>query len=376
MRRYFTKLDQYILRKYFGTFFFILLIIIAVAVVIDVAEKMEDFTDKNKNVPLQGLVLSYYPNFCLFFGNLLSPLIIFLTVLFFTSRMTQKTEIVAILSGGVSFYRLMVPYLFASLLMAGISFWLNAYIVPTANEERIQFEYNHMRVKIVMQDLHIHKKVWKSKIDGHETFVHFFDFNQFEEKGTWFTMKKYNFNDSLNRRDIVARIDAKEAQWVDSTESWRLGKAYVRNFSQDGKESLEFRSVIDTTMLLTPADIFILDMPAERMSLDRLIKFISIERDRGSDILPELEIELMERFAYPFASIILTFIGVAVSTKKRRGGTALMMGVGLILSFVYVTLIIAGQAMLPAEIPAWIKVWSPNAIFAGVAIFLIRVAPK
>jgi len=362
-----NKLDWYIIRKFLGTFVFMVLIILAVTVVIDIAEKLDDFLDRRP--PIDRLIIDYYLNFCLFFGNLLAPICIFLSVIFFTSRMTANTEIVAMLSGGVSFYRILRTYMLTALFLAGISFVLNAYIVPVATKKRIDFEYKFIKKQIASWERDIHKKIAEDPKTGQETFVYLYSFNQLNNTGILFTLEV------MQDGDLKRRIDAESIQWVDSTRSWRLISPKIHNF-YDRKEVIQRKPSMDTTLLLTPDDIFIKDLKAESMPLNEIKKGIELESVRGSGLDKELTMEYYRRFAYPFAAIILTLIGFSVSTQKRRGGTPLQIGIGLVIAFAYVLLVVAGQAIIGDKLPAWIAVWLPNFVFFGVAFFLLRIAPK
>jgi lipopolysaccharide export system permease protein len=363
----FNKLDRYIIFKFLGTFIFMVLIILAVSIVIDVAEKIDDFIERKP--PIDLLIFSYYRNFALFYGNLLAPVCIFLAVIYFTSRLTNNTEIVAMLAGGVSFWRVMAPYMATAVFLAGVSFYLNAYLVPIANQQRIDFEYNYLKRKTVMTDINIHKKIGNDDKTGYETFVYFYSFNQWVNEGYLFSMEV------MSQQELIRKLDATKIKWMDKTKSWHLENVSIHSFA-NGKEYLTKRAQMDTTFLLTPNDIYIREMRAESLPLDDLYKSIELEQIRGSGLAEEMIVEKYRRFAYPFAAIILTIIGFAVSTKKRRGGTPLQIGIGLVINFVYVLLVVTGQAIIGDKYPAWIAVWIPNVVFFIVGVFLLRIAPK
>lgn len=362
-----SKLDVYIIRKFLGTFVFMVLIILAVTVVIDIAEKIDDFIERKP--PIDKLIFSYYVNFCLFFGNLLSPICIFLAVIFFTSRLTSNTEIVAMLSAGVSFWRIMATYFITAMVLAAGSFYLNAYIVPVATKNRIDFEYEYLKKKIASRETNIHKKIGFDEATGQETFVYLYMFNQIENQGYMFSME------IMKDKDIQKKIDAERIIWNDTLESWRLEGVKIHTF-QDKVEHIYMLPTMDTTLLLTPDDIFIKEMRAESLPLNELSSSIELEKVRGSGLEEELTMELYKRYAYPFAAIILTLIGFSVSTKKRRGGTPLQIGIGLVIAFAYVLLVVTGQAIIGDKLPAWVAIWLPNLVFMTIALFLLRIAPK
>ncbi|MEM7038241.1 MAG: LptF/LptG family permease [Bacteroidota bacterium] len=361
------KIDWYIIRKFLGTFVFMVAIILAVSIVIDVAEKIDDFIERKP--PIDELIFSYYLNFCLFYGNLLSPICIFLAVIYFTSRMTNNTEIVALLSGGVSFWRVLAPYFFTAVALAAGSFYLNAFLVPVATAERINFEYDHLKKKTVMRDVNIHKKIAYDQASGQETFVYLYNFDQYKKEGYMFSMEV------IRDKDIVKKLDANKIKWNDSLQGWHLEGVKVHTFNGTKERLIDIPSM-DTTLLLTPDDIFIKEMRAESLPLDKLYSSIDQETMRGSGLAEELIMEKYERYAYPFSAIILTLIGFSVSTRKRRGGTPLQIGIGLVIAFAYVLLVVTGQAISGEKMPPWLTVWLPNIIFFGIAALMLRLAPK
>ncbi len=367
--RFFTpkKIDVYIIAKFLGTFVFMVMIILAVSIVIDVAEKIDDFIERKP--PIDLLIFSYYKNFCLFYGNLLSPICIFLAVIYFTSRMTNNTEIVAMLAGGVSFWRVMSPYMRTAVVLAGISFYLNAYLVPIANRERVDFELQYLKRRTVMTDTNIHKKIGFDDKTGWETFVYLYSFNQWSNEGYLFSMEV------VNEQELLKKLDATKIKWNDENKSWHLENVSVHTF-YDGKERLYKLPQMDTTLHLYPTDIYIKEGRAESMPLDELYSSIELEKLRGSGLDEEMVVEKYRRFAYPFAAMILTMIGFAVSTRKRRGGTPLAIGIGLVIAFAYIIMVVLGQAIIGDKYPPWIAVWIPNMVFFVLAVGMLRIAPK
>jgi lipopolysaccharide export system permease protein len=179
----------------------------------------------------------------------------------------------------------------------------------------------------------------------------------------------------MSQKELLKKMDATKIRWQDSTKSWQLENVSVHSF-YGGKEVMYRVPMLDTTFLLTPDDIYIKEMRAESLPLDELYKSIELEKIRGSGLDEEMIVEKYRRFAYPFAAIILTIIGFAVSTKKRRGGTPLQIGIGLVINFVYILLVVAGQAVFGASYPAWMAVWTPNFVFFILGIIMLRIAPK
>jgi lipopolysaccharide export system permease protein len=354
-------IDIYIIKKYLSTFFFLLGIVIVICVVVDFNEKSDDIFDKQ--IPLGSLFLDYYLYFIPFWGNLLSPVCIFLAVIFFTSRMAQRTELVPLLSSGISFYRILAPYILTSLFLGGISFYLKGYLVPEATEKQIEFEYKFFKKKKIHRDRDVHKKV------ASDTYVYMNYYNKNRQEGYNFTMERKEGS------DFATRIKAEKAVWMDSTESWELQKVWRRDF-RGANQSLRYYSVLDTSFYLSPDDIFIKEMMEASMTLPELKSFIELEEMRGSDILEALYFELNRRYADPIAVLVLTLIGFAMASRKSRGGIALQIGIGLLISFLYIILLFAGKAIINDTFSPFLAVWLPNFVFFPLAVFLLLIAKK
>ena len=354
-------IDRYIITRFLSTFLFILGIIITISILIDLVEKMDDFIDKKP--PLREIVFVYYLNFIPYWANLLAPVCVCLAVIFFTSRMAQQSELIPLFSSGVSFYRILVPYLLTSIVIAGVAFYLNGYVVPTSSKKRIEFEYKIVPKKKISRDRNIHKKV------APDTYVYINYYNSKKKEGHNFRLKR------VKDGDIVTDIKASRMIWVDSTELWQLRRVQRRDIHQD-EETLQSYSRLDTTFLLNPDDIFIIENKQETLPLPQLVKYIKLEEMRGSDFLKQLYVERHRRFADPVASIILALIGFAMASRKSRGGTALRIGLGLLICFIFIALRQVGPYTVGEDVPKWIAVWFPNIIFFIISLFLLRIAPK
>ncbi len=351
-------IDKYIVQQYIVTFLFILGMVLVICIIVDFVEKLDLFLDQE--IPLEAIILDYYVNFLAYFGNLLSPICIFLGVIFFTSRMASRMEIVPILSSGVHFGRLLLPYLIMGLVALGASFIFKSYLIPISTDARLDFEYKHMgRVKKNLgKRSDIHKKV------AADTYVYFHHFNERNNLGTNFGMEK------IVDGEVVRKISAQKIKWIDSTQSWRLEDVEVRNF--EGKEEKVIKpKAIDTTFLLTPEEIFIREQFAESMTLPDLLEFIRKEEMRGSDILNILYLERHRRFSDPIAVFILTLLGFAISFEKSRGGVAVKIGIGLILCFLYIALLYGGAIIVGEEYPPWLAVWLPNLVFFPITLLYL-----
>ena len=354
-------IDRYITRQYATTFLFILGMVISICVMVDFVEHLDAFIDKKP--PVAEIIFDYYFNFIPFWGDLLTPICAFLAVIFFTSRMAGRTEIIPMLGSGISFYRIFLPYLLTASIIAGISYYLKGFAIPEATEQRIEFEYKYFRKRKISRKRDVHKKV------AQDTYIYIGYYNEKKKEGHTFGLEK------VKDGDIIAKIEAKRIKWVDSTQSWQLHQVLAR-YLDGKKEILRHEQMIDTTFLLAPDDIYVKEEAARSKTLPELIEYIQLEEMRGSDILEELYIERQRRLADPVAVIVLTFIGFAMASRKSRGGIALQIGLGLLLCFLYVGLLFAGQALVGDDFPAWLAVWMPNFIFFPFSLLLLRMVPK
>lgn len=344
------------------------MILIIVTVVIDVTEKIDDF--RNAKLGVKQIIFEYYVYFVPFIVNLLTPICIFLSVIFFTARLANDTEIVAMLSAGISLYRLFLPYLWTSMLISGLSFYLNAYIVPYATVKRMDFEYAYIKNKFIYAERDIHKKI------APDLYFYASSFNQFENTAYQFSLER------IENNLLQSKLLASRGVYVDSTKKWRLENVKIRNLYYEAGPSRAFReevihkTIVDTALLLSPSDIYKRENFLYGMTLTELNEYIALESLRGSDFLPELLVNRMERFAFPFAGIILTLIGFSLSTAKKRGGIALSLGIGIVLAFIFIILVQLGKTLAGAFLDPLIGLWLPNIIFLIIGLILLRVAPK
>lgn len=352
------RFDRYVLRAFLVSFLGSLALLVVVLVAIDVAEKIDDFVERK--VPFSALI-RYYQNFIPFYANLLSPLMIFLSVLFFTARWAQRSEIVALLASGVSFWRILRPYLMVATFFSVGSALLQFFVIPR-NVRRIEeFEYKYIKNRIYFDQRQVHVKL---TMDSY-FFVRAFD--KFDKVGFWAVIERYA--GTL----LTERYVAEEVQWLASQKAWR----FVRVWRFEPDRPPRYRAQLDTVLPLSPEDIIRSELYTRTMSLPELWKEYQRQRYVGGDVANLLEMELHERAAIPFASVILTALGFASASRKRRGGVAWQIGLGLVLAFVYVFLLaLAKSALAGTHGLAWIGVWLPNLLFTAVAgVWLWRV-PK
>jgi lipopolysaccharide export system permease protein len=356
------KIDYYIIRKFLGTFFFTLALIIVIVIIFDISEKLDDFI--KHHAPLYEIVFHYYATFIPYFVNLFSPLFTFIAVVYFTSRMAYNTEIIAILSSGISFKRFMKPYLISSLIIAGLSFYLANFLIPKTNKIKNDFELHYIRSKYFKAKYNIHVQNKPGEILYVESF------NVYDKKGYNFTFEKFN------DKGLYYKMKADNFQYDTLTGRWKIRNYFIRYITPDG-ERFEKGEEIDTTFNVKPDDFSGELQPIDVMSFTELRQFIREEKIKGSEKVKFYEVAKHKRVAFPFATIILTFIGVALSSRKLRGGIGLQLALGIIISFSFIVIMQVSTVFATfGTLSPWIAVWIPNIVFAALAIYLLIRAPK
>lgn len=355
-------IDYYIIRKFIGTYLFAIALIVGIAVVFDISEKLDDFMEKKP--PLSYIVFHYYLNFIPYFANLFSSLFTFIAVIFFTSKMAYNTEIIAILSSGVSFKRMMYPYFVSATIIAVFSFFLTSFIIPPANRVRLDFENTYIKRPFQNSDHNIHKQVRPG------VFVYMEAYNSFSQTGYKFSLEHF-----VDGR-LQSKLMSDYARWDSTKGKWAVQNYYIRNYLAEGQD-IKKGERIDTSIYITPKDFIMRTSVVETMNLFQLNDFIDQQRLQGADTIDVFLIEKYSRLAFPFSTFILTLIGVSLSSRKVRGGIGLHIGLGLAISFSYIlfmrfsTMFAVGGSLTPLS-----AVWIPNILFAIIAVGLYRVAPK
>ncbi len=356
-------IDFYIIRKFLGTFFFSILIILSIAVVFDFSEKIDDFIENG--APFREVIFDYYMNFIPYFAVLFSALFTFISVIYFTSKMAYNTEIIAILSSGVSFRRLLLPYMLSATVISLFAFFLSNFVIPDANKVKLDFEekYIHSR-PVSFNRKNIHRQIRPG------IFIYMESYSNVSLTGYNFSMEK--FEDG----NLVSKLMADQIYWDSTKNKWTIRRYYIRDI--DGlKETITEGSRIDTSINMYPSDFARRPNVVESMSLGELNEFIRVARMQGEVNVIAYQIEKYKRVAYPFSTFILTLIGVAVSSRKARGGIGVQLGTGLVVSFSYILFMqFSSQFSIGGSIPPLIAVWIPNVLFAFVALVLYKMAPK
>lgn len=357
------KLDAYIIKKFLSTYFGAIILIILIAVVFDFSEKIDDFLEND--APMSAILVQYYLNFIPYFAVLFAPLFTFISVIFFTSRMAYNTEVIAILSSGVSFPRMLRPYFVAATIIMVFNMVMGNYIIPHANETRFAFEEKYYHASVAnFADRDIHRQIEPG------VFIYLESYNTRNDYGRRFSMEKFE------EGKLVSKLISQEIRWDSLKGKWQIRNYYIRDYI-DGEQIIISGNSLDTTLSLDPEVFRMRANVVESMTINELNVFIDNQRMQGSSNVSSLLVEKNRRFSFPFSTYILTIIGVAVSSRKVRGGIGMHIGIGLLISFSYILFLqFSAQYAVSGAMPAWVAVWLPNFIFIFVAYFLYRLAPK
>lgn len=363
-------LDRYIIRQFLGTFFFILVLIMAIAVVFDISEKTEDFA--RMTASLKEIVLEYYVNFVIFYSNLFSGLLIFIAVILFTGRLSHRSEVIAMLSSGVSFPRLLRPYFIAGTLLFLIALVVNHRVLPHANRTRLAFEEAHIRAAYFIKDKNLHREIGPGVIASVESF-------------NWQKKTAYRFGlEEWRNGEMRSKLSAERASYDSLHGVWRVYDYMIREIGTGGGEGEEGlrdrirRGVqLDTAIAMVPSDLGQRNENASSMNTGELDRFIAQQKAHGSDRVPFYLVEKHQRTSYPFATYVFTLIGVSVASRKVRGGTGVHLALGLLLVLVYIfAMKMSTVAATNAGLDPLVAVWLPNVLFTAVGAWIYRRAPK
>lgn len=363
MDKWVRKLDRYIIVKFLGTYFFAIALIISIAVVFDINENIDKFI--NNNAPVKAIVFDYYLNFIPYFSNLFSPLFVFIAVIFFTSKLAENSEIIAMMSTGMSFKRLMRPYMISAAIIAALTYGLGAYVIPKGNVTRLDFEDRYRKkkkqdfVRNVQLEVDSGVIAYLGRYDGRNNTAYSFSLDKFVDK------------------KLVSHLTAKRAVYdTTSVHKWRL-KDYMIREMEGMREKITTGSNLDTIIKMQPQDFLIMKGQQQTMTSPQLKEYIAQQKRRGFANIKEFEIEYHQRIAMSFAAFILTSIGLSLSSKKVKGGMGMNLGVGLALSFSYILFqTVSATFTVNGSTPPIVSVWIPNILYAIIAIYLYRKAPK
>lgn len=359
------RLDWYIIKKFIGTYVFSILLIMAIAIVFDVNQNLSKFIQYH--APLKAIVFDYYMNFIPYYANLFSALFVFISVIFFTSKLAGNSEIIAMLASGVSFKRLMRPYMISCVFISLLSYYLSAYVIPQGNIMRQNFETTYKNKKKTTAAENVQLQVGKGVI----AYIQHYDNT---------TKRGYGFSlDKFEDKKLVSHMTATDIQYdtiSDTKFQWRANNWKIREL-KGLREHITSGVRKDTIIMMEPADLVYSKGQQETFTSPELYDFISKQIDRGSGNVVQYQVEYHKRIAASFASFILTIIGMSLSARKRKGGMGMYLGLGLALSAMYILLqAISSTFAVNANFPPMIAAWIPNMIFAVVAYFCYRQAPN
>jgi len=352
-----STLDRYIIKKFLGTFIYALTLIIMIVVVFDISEKIDDFLESEATI--KQIVFDYYLNFIPFFANLFSPLFIFIS-----AKMALNSEIIAILSSGISFRRFLMPYFVVAILLAGATYYFNSWVIPHANKARLEFENTYIRNPFINRDRNIHRQISPG------VYIYMEKYNNKYNTGYKFTMEKFK------EGELVYKLSARQIRWNADLNKWSIDNYTVRHFDKN-IERLERGARLDTTLVITPEDFSRRLTEIATLNDAELDKFIQEEKNRGADNIQFYLVEKHKRYAMPFATIILTLIGVSLSSRKVRGGIGMYLGIGIASCFAYILFMqISTTFATNSGFSPFISVWIPNIIFTVYGLYLLKIAPK
>lgn len=357
------RLDRYIIVKFLGTYFFAIALIISIAVVFDINENIDRFI--NNKAPLKAIVFDYYLNFIPYYTNLFSPLFVFIAVIFFTSKLAENSEIIAMFSTGMSFKRLMVPYMVSAAIISGVSFVLSTQVIPTGSVTRLKFEQQYKSKKKVDYARNIQLEVDSGVIAYMERY------ENYNRTGYRFSLDKFE------NHKLVSHLTARRITY-DTTQvhKWII-KDYMIREMRGMREEITTGDMLDSIIKMEPQDFLITRGQQETMTSPQLNDYIIKQKKRGFANIKAFEVEYYRRIATSFAAFILTTIGLSLSSRKTKGGMGLHLGIGLALSFSYILFqTISSTFAVNGNVPPVIAVWIPNILYLFIAIYLYRKAPK
>jgi len=374
-------LDKYILKRFLSTFFFVVLILLAVITVIDLTEKMDKFAKAGLKV---NQVVGYYLDFIPWIGSLLAPITIFIAAVYVCSRMAGHTEIIAMLSSGVSFRRMLVPYFIGATLVGIINFVLNGWVIPNSNKSRLEFELQHLKSKYYFDQRNVHIQVAPG------TYLYMQSYNNSNQTGYHFTLERFENN------KLIEKLTANRIEWDSTKQKWTLrdwslkqiesvfeipkqpetvaGFETTRMVTQD---TLTRGHSLDTALVIRPKEFESDYRKYDGLTLNELDDYINTLRARGSTGIEVYEVEKFTRYTSPFTIFILVFMGVIVSSRKSRGGTGPQIALGFLLSFVFILFFTLFRTFAETgAMPPQISVWIPNIIFGVISIFMYKYVPR
>ena len=362
-KKWLKRLDRYIIVKFLGTYFFAIALIISIAVVFDINENIDDFI--NNKAPISAIIFDYYLNFIPYYTNLFSPLFVFIAVIFFTSKLAENSEIIAMFSTGMSFKRLMVPYMISAAIIALVTYVLSTEVIPTGSVTRLKFEQVYKNKKKTDYVRNIQLEVDTGVIAYMERYE---DYNK----------TAYRFSlDKFEDHKLVSHLTARRITYDTTAVHRWIIKDYMIREMKGMRETITHGDRMDSIINMEPQDFLITRGQQETMTSPQLREYIDKQKQRGFANIKVFEVEYYRRIATSFAAFILTVIGLSLSSQKRKGGMGLHLGIGIALSFSYILFqTISSTFAINGNASPNLAVWIPNILYLFIAIYLYRKAPK
>lgn len=375
-------LDKYILRTLLSTFFFVVLILLAVITVIDLTEKMDKFAKAGVS---SGQIAAYYLDYISWIGSFITPITMFIATVYVCARMAGHTEVVAILSSGVSFRRFLLPFLVGAGIIGGISFFLNAWIIPDSNKSRLEFEVQYIKSKYYFDKRNIHMQV------APDIYLYLQSYNNNTNTGYHFSIERFKDN------RLIEKLTANRIEWDSVKQKWTLRDYKIRKIDRVfetasrpetipgfetnkvalSRDSLTGGASLDTALVIHPKEFESDYRKYDGMTLNELDDYIRTLKARGSTGVEVYVVEKYTRYSAPFTIFILVFMGVIVSSRKSRGGTGLQIAVGFLLSFIFILFFTLFRTFAEAgSTPPEISVWIPNIVFAIISLGMYKYVPR
>ncbi len=375
-------LDKYILKQFLSTFFFVVVILLAVISVIDMTDKMDKFA---KAQLTSGQIFGYYLDFIPWIGSLVTPITIFIATVYVCSRMAGRTEVIAILSAGISFRRMMLPYFIGSFFIAILSFILNGWVIPNSNKSKLAFEVQYLKNKYYYDKQNIHIQV------APDVYLYMKSYNNTNNTGYQFTLERFQDN------KMIEKLTASRVEWDTAKQKWTLRDWRIHNVqsifettsSPEAKpgfetskrvvttDSIKSGTTLDTALVIHPKEFESDYRKYDGMTLNELNKYIKTLRSRGSTGIEVYEVEKYTRYTAPFTIFILVFMAVIVSSRKSRGGTGLQIALGFLLSFIFILFFTLFRTFAEnGSMPPQISVWIPNIIFGIISLIMYKYVPR
>ena len=355
-------IDGYLLRKMLGTVVFAITLLMTIVIVFDVSENIQRFM--SHNISAKEVIVGYYFNFVPYFINLFIPLFTFISVIWFTSKLSSRNEIISIFDNGISFNRMLVPYITGAVIIMLVSLVLANFVVPKTNGKLNDFKYQYFgRKSIAATYLHIK--------NSKNSYVFVERWDKMEEMGYNFTYEEFDNN------AIRLKISAQTVDYSEEKKMWQLHRFTRREITPDKEEIITQGAEFDTVLNILPRNLYQDAFVSETMSYRELRQFIREEKLRGSSLLANYQIEQHKRLANPLGILIMTLLGVSVSCRKstRGVGVHVFIGMGLAFSFIFLQQV-STVFSVSGGLPPVLGTWFPNIIFLIITIVMLRLTPK